>query len=166
MILFKSYSYYIENVSRRVRVARLMMVFEKFTLYRDVIAAETVMPGSMSVEEALIHVLKKSLVHEGLARGLRECVKALDRKHAHLCVLAESCDEKEYVKLVEALCKEHSIDLIKVADSKKLGEWVGLCKIDKKGDAQKVVGCSCVVVKEFGEESEAMHVLLDHIKRR
>ena len=143
-----------------------MMVFEKFTLYRDVIAAETVMPGSMSVEEALIHVLKKSLVHEGLARGLRECVKALDRKHAHLCVLAESCDEKEYVKLVEALCKEHSIDLIKVADSKKLGEWVGLCKIDKKGDAQKVVGCSCVVVKEFGEESEAMHVLLDHIKRR
>jgi ribosomal protein L7Ae-like RNA K-turn-binding protein len=34
-----------------------------------------------------------------------------------------------------------------VDDNKKLGEWVGLCKIDKEGKARKVVGCSCVVVK-------------------
>jgi len=33
-----------------------------------------------------------------------------------------------------------------VDDSKKLGEWAGLCKIDKEGKARKVVGCSCVVV--------------------
>ena len=32
-------------------------------------------------------------------------------------------------------------------DNKKLGEWAGLCKIDKDGKARKVVGCSCVVVK-------------------
>jgi ribosomal protein L7Ae-like RNA K-turn-binding protein len=51
------------------------------------------------------------------------------------------------VKLVEALCAEHQINLIKVDDSKKLGEWAGLCKIDKEGKARKVVGCSCVVVK-------------------
>mgnify|MGYP001795079441 CR=1 FL=1 len=51
-----------------------------------------------------------------------------------------------YVKLVEALCAEHSINLLKVDDSKKLGEWVGLCKIDKEGKARKVVGCSCVAV--------------------
>lgn len=51
------------------------------------------------------------------------------------------------MKLVEALCAEHQINLIKVDDGKKLGEWAGLCKIDKEGKARKVVGCSCVVVK-------------------
>ncbi len=35
---------------------------------------------------------------------------------------------------------------IKVDDNKKLGEWSGLCKIDKEGKARKVVRCSCVVV--------------------
>jgi len=39
------------------------------------------------------------------------------------------------------------LNIIKVDDNKKLGEWVGLCKIDKEGKARKVVGCSCVVVK-------------------
>ena len=36
---------------------------------------------------------------------------------------------------------------IKVDDNKKLGEWAGLCKIDKEGKARKVVSCSCVAVK-------------------
>lgn len=35
----------------------------------------------------------------------------------------------------------------KVDDNKKLGEWVGLCQIDRDGKPRKVVGCSCVVVK-------------------
>uniref|UniRef100_A0A452H1M6 40S ribosomal protein S12 n=1 Tax=Gopherus agassizii TaxID=38772 RepID=A0A452H1M6_9SAUR len=69
------------------------------------------------------------------------------RRQAHLCVLASNCDEPMYVKLVEALCAEHQINLIKVDDNKKLGEWVGLCKIDREGKPRKVVGCSCVVVK-------------------
>jgi small subunit ribosomal protein S12e len=78
-----------------------------------------------------------------------------------LAVLVESCTESEYLKLVEALCAEHNINLIKVSDAKKLGEWAGLCKIDREGNARKVVGCSCVAVTDFGEESEAMNVLLD-----
>ena len=36
------------------------------------------------------------------------------RRQAHLCALAGNCDEPTYVKLVEALCAEHQINLIKV----------------------------------------------------
>lgn len=35
--------------------------------------------GQMSVEDALQEVLRRALVHDGLARGLKEAVKALDR---------------------------------------------------------------------------------------
>lgn len=69
------------------------------------------------------------------------------RRQALLCVLAENCDEPMYVKLVEALCASHQIPLMKVADKKTLGEWCGLCKIDREGKARKVVQCSCAVVK-------------------
>uniref|UniRef100_G3MTU1 40S ribosomal protein S12 n=1 Tax=Amblyomma maculatum TaxID=34609 RepID=G3MTU1_AMBMU len=86
----------------------------------------------MDVYTALQEVLKMALMHDGLARGLHEAAKALDKRQAHLCVLANNCDEASYVKLVEALCAEHQINLIKVDSNKKLGEWAGLCKIDKK----------------------------------
>ena len=82
----------------------------------------------MSVLEALKGVLKLALIHDGLARGLREASKALDRRQAHMCVLNEGCEEEAYKKLVVALCAEHSIPLIKVPDGKMLGEWAGLCK--------------------------------------
>ena len=36
---------------------------------------------------------------------------------------------------------------VQVEDKEELGEWVGLCKIDKDGKPRKVVKCSCVVVK-------------------
>ena len=35
-------------------------------------------------------------------------------------------------------------------DKEELGEWVGLCKIDKDGKPRKVVKCSCVVIKVMG----------------
>ncbi|CAJ0835527.1 20042_t:CDS:2 [Entrophospora sp. SA101] len=52
------------------------------------------------------------------------------------------------------------------SDAKKLGEWAGLCKIDREGNPRKVVGCSCVVVKDYGEDSEARNVLLEYFKSR
>lgn len=121
---------------------------------------------AITMEDALREVLRRSLHHDGLARGLREAVKSLDVRSAKLCVLAESCEEKEYVRLIKALCAEHAIQLIEVADAKQLGEWVGLCKIDKNGDAQKVVSCACAVVRDFGEQSEYLDVLLDQVKSR
>ena len=61
-------------------------------------------------------------------------------------MLASNCDEANYVKLIEALCAEHGIHLLKVDDKVQLGEWAGLCKIDKEGNARKVVGCSVVAI--------------------
>lgn len=68
--------------------------------------------GPMSVEDALQEVIKVSrngqaqsiglltrqtaLIHDGLARGLRESAKALDKREAHLCVLVETVTEGEF----------------------------------------------------------------------
>ncbi len=49
-------------------------------------------------------------------------------------------------------------------DNKFLGELVGLCKLDKEGHARKVVGCSCAVVRDWGEESEAREFLMQHLE--
>ncbi|TAQ88288.1 hypothetical protein B7494_g3372 [Chlorociboria aeruginascens] len=120
--------------------------------------------GQMSVLDALKGVLKLALMHDGLARGLREASKALDRRQAHMCVLNEACEEEAYKKLVVALCSEHKIPLIKVPDGKQLGEWAGLCVLDREGNARKVVNCSCVVVKDWGEESNERSILLNYFQ--
>ena len=42
--------------------------------YRD-----DVSQGGMNIKDAMKEVFKESLKHDGLARGLREAVKALDK---------------------------------------------------------------------------------------
>ncbi|KAM7335779.1 hypothetical protein ACRRTK_004272 [Alexandromys fortis] len=120
--------------------------------------------GVMDDNTALLEVLKTALIHDGFARGIRKASKALDKCQAHLCVLASNCDEPMYVKLVEALCAEHQINFIKVDDSKKFGEWVGICKTDREGKPRKVVGCSCVAVKDYGKDSQAKDVIEEYFK--
>lgn len=72
--------------------------------------------------------LKTALIHYGLAHESHKAAKALDKHQGHPCVLASNCD----VKLVEAFCVEHQINLIKVDDNNKLRECVGLCKTDRE----------------------------------
>ncbi|XP_070949559.1 small ribosomal subunit protein eS12-like [Macaca nemestrina] len=120
--------------------------------------------GVMAINTALPEVLKTALIHHGLACGIREAAKGLDKHQTHLCVLASNCDEPMYVKLVEALCAEHQINLINVDDNKKLEERVGLCTIGREGKPHKVVGCSCVVVKDYGKESQAKDVIEEYFK--
>ena len=120
----------------------------------------------LDLNSALQMVLKKSLAHDGLARGLHEVVREIEREGAQLVVLSENCDQGDYKKLIEALCAEKQVPLVNVPDSKQLGEWAGLCKIDSEGNPVKVVGASTVAVTDYGEESEALNFLSRHIQEQ
>merc|ERR1712115_132388 len=85
-------------------------------------------PGSFTVETAVQDVLKQGAIQDGLSRGLNEAVRALERKDALICLLAENCDEANYVRLVEALCRENQIPVLKIGDNKTLGEWADSAK--------------------------------------
>ena len=61
--------------------------------------------GPMDINTAIQEVLKQALITDGLVRGAREAAKALDKRQALLCILAENCDEPMYKKLVTALCQ-------------------------------------------------------------
>lgn len=89
-------------------------------------AAAPALGEPMDVMTALQLVLKKSKAHGGLSLGLHEAAKVIERHAAQLCVLAEDCDQSDYVKLVKALCADHNVSLITVPSAKTLGEWVGV----------------------------------------
>ncbi|XP_019451829.1 PREDICTED: 40S ribosomal protein S12-like [Lupinus angustifolius] len=137
---------------------------EEGVVVPEPVAAVSIPGEPMDILTALQLVLRKSLAYGGLARGLHEAAKVIEKHAAQLCVLAEDCDQPDYVKLVKALCAEHNVSLLTVPSAKTLGEWAGLCKIDSEGKARKVTGCSVVVVKDFGEEHEAYNVVLQHVK--
>ena len=115
-----------------------------------------------SLNAALQQVLKRALFHKGVTRGLRQTVMALDRNVAHLCVVAEDCDEGEVRALIEALCKERHVDLIVVPKKEELGKWVGLAKYGRDGSIKKQIGASCVAVTDYGGKSTALGMILDH----
>ena len=130
----------------------------------DEVPSAVVPSGPMDINTAIQEVLKQALIADGLARGVREASKALDKRQALLCILAENCDEPMYKKLITALCMEHGIPLIKVDSNMKLGEWAGLCKIDQEGKARKVVKCSSCVVRDWGKDGPAHDVLQEYLK--
>jgi len=111
------------------------------------------------IGSAVRRVCKNAVAADGLVRVLHEACKALDAGKVKFAFLSDSCDEPNYKKLVKALCMEKSIPLYAVPDSKKLGEWAGLCKVDSDGNARKVVGASVVVITDEGEASEAINWL-------
>lgn len=124
--------------------------------------------AEVTIEDALKVVLRTALVHDGLARGLRESTKALTRGEALLVVLVSSVTEANIIKLVEGLANdpENKVPLIKVADAKQLGEWAGLGKIDREGNARKVVGASVVVVKNWGVETDELSMIMEHFSQQ
>jgi small subunit ribosomal protein S12e len=121
----------------------------------EIVQEETVTDLSSAIRK----VLKVARGKDGVARGIHEVVKALESGRAKLVFLASSCNEDSYKKLIQALSKEKSVPVVEVADNKTLGEWAGLCKIDKDGAPRKVVGASCVAVTDFAEETLALNYL-------
>lgn len=117
-----------------------------------------------SVEEALRIVIRKSLEVNGLIRGLSEVVRSLDRHSAHLCILADNCEDAQYKTLIEALCKQNNIDLIHVEDRLKLAEWAGLVKVDSTGNVKKTFKCSSVAIRDFGDRTAALEMLLEKLQ--
>jgi small subunit ribosomal protein S12e len=137
--------------------------FDLYTfIYSAVAAPEPVV--ELSISDALQLVLKKALVHDGLKRGLKEAAKALDRCAGRLCLLASDCDEASYSKLVRALCTERNVPLFMISSKMKLGQWSGLCRINDENEAVNIVGCSCAVITDFGEETHALEIVMDAIK--
>mmetsp|Transcript_73920 Transcript_73920/g.130596 ORF Transcript_73920/g.130596 Transcript_73920/m.130596 type:complete len:140 (+) Transcript_73920:72-491(+) len=135
----------------------------------DVEDEEVAAPAEEPEEEvtdlngAVKGVLKRALQVDGVIRGLHEVCKYIEASKAQVVFLAESCNEATYKKLIQALCTEKNIPMIDVPDNKSLGEWAGLCKIDKDGLPRKVVGASCVCVVDFGEEGEAYNFMMNHL---
>ncbi|KAL0481681.1 ribosomal protein S12 [Acrasis kona] len=121
---------------------------------------------ALTMPVALKEVLKKAAIHDGLAKGLRECCRAIDKKQAYFVVLAEDTAEDQYKQLITALCKEAKIDLLTTPSNEELGEWVGLAKYDKNMKVRKHQKCSCVVVKDFGEQSDALQFILNEFESR
>ncbi|KAG8491227.1 hypothetical protein CXB51_014400 [Gossypium anomalum] len=94
----------------------------------------------MDINTALPLVVRKSRAHGGLARGLHEAAKAIEKHNAHLCVIADDCDQPDYVKLVKALCADHNVKVLRAPSAKTLGEWAG----------------------DYGEQHEAVEVVQHH----
>jgi len=46
-----------------------------------------------------------------------------------------------------------------------LGEWAGLCKLDKEGKARKTVKTSVVVIKNYGEATPELDFVLNYFKQ-
>ncbi|CAI4230721.1 unnamed protein product [Auanema sp. JU1783] len=76
----------------------------------QVSAAATDAPAQMDVQQSLKAVLRSAHFADGLAKGLHEAAKALDKREAHFCVLAENCDEPQYVKLPIRRSSENGAD--------------------------------------------------------
>uniref|UniRef100_A0A0A9WCT3 40S ribosomal protein S12 n=2 Tax=Lygus hesperus TaxID=30085 RepID=A0A0A9WCT3_LYGHE len=100
-------------------------------------------------------VVRNSQLCNGLARGLHECVKTIDRSQGHLCILNAGLSEDNYKRVIKALCAKRNVPIVYVNSNMVLGEMVGLARLKPDGTPAKIVKCSCAVIREWGIESEA-----------
>merc|ERR1711953_1298834 len=112
--------------------------------------------------DALKKVIRGAMSAAGVSKGLNQVGKSLDRADAFLCVLAEDCDDPKYKK----------IPLITTGVKRNnLGEWTGQCKYEKGdgkdkdlGKARKIRGCSSLVIRDYGQDSNEKTIIEQYIK--
>eukprot|EP00658_Telonema_sp_P-2_P050253 TRINITY_DN382_c0_g1_i15.p2 TRINITY_DN382_c0_g1~~TRINITY_DN382_c0_g1_i15.p2 ORF type:complete len:110 (-),score=49.56 TRINITY_DN382_c0_g1_i15:247-576(-) len=109
-------------------------------------------------------MLRSLVGSEMCIRDRSEVARALDRRSAHLCILAADCEDAGYKKLIQALCKVNNIDIVMVEERAKLAEWAGLVKRDAEGNVKKHFKCSSVCIRDFGERTKALEMLLAQLQ--
>lgn len=119
---------------------------------------------TMDLNEAMRDVFKRAALSGKLFKGINQAVRAIERKEANACFFAGNCENKEYLALLEALCKEKNVILIKVSTREALGQLAGLFKLDPNGEPKKIVKTSSVAVFESEAESEAWKMILHEKK--
>jgi small subunit ribosomal protein S12e len=115
---------------------------------------ETAEPVS-ELEAACKDVFRSSLKVDGCQRGLRQVVQGLERDITQVVFLVDSCEEKKYKEVVNALCKEKNVPVITIPTREKLGEWARLCEFKKDGTAKNIVKTSCASITDFGQDENA-----------
>ena len=93
-------------------------------------------------------------------------VKCLVRGDARLVFFATDTKEEGYTKLIRALCAHQNVNMVDIDSREKLGQYVGLYKTDKLGkirEDKKKIGCSCVVIREFGHKSDSLTRVLQSL---
>eukprot|EP01054_Gregarina_sp_Poly1_P007532 Gregarina_sp_Poly_1__7531@NODE_4207_length_687_cov_555_082258_g2773_i0_p1_GENE_NODE_4207_length_687_cov_555_082258_g2773_i0NODE_4207_length_687_cov_555_082258_g2773_i0_p1_ORF_typecomplete_len154_score22_52Ribosomal_L7Ae/PF01248_26/4_9e16DUF5446/PF17522_2/0_046DUF5446/PF17522_2/1_2e03Neuropep_like/PF15161_6/0_16PucR/PF07905_11/0_13PHP/PF02811_19/3_1e02PHP/PF02811_19/0_83_NODE_4207_length_687_cov_555_082258_g2773_i096557 len=117
-----------------------------------------------NLEEAIEKSLKLASTDGGVKVGCNQVMRAIEAELAHCVFLATNVEEKAIAKAVTLLAEKKQVPVIEVPDSKELGRWAGLCKIDREGQARKIVGASCVAITDYCNVSPAFEFLQRHIQ--
>ena len=82
--------------------------------------------------------------------------KALESKDekvkAKYVVLAKNCTEANYVKIVKGLAAQNKVPIFEIDEGETMGEWLGICKVDKNGSVTKKRKCSSVAIRDFSSD--------------
>lgn len=131
----------------------------------EVAAPTTVDLEPENLNDAIRIVIRAAHEANGLVLGLSEVARALDRRTAHMCFLAGDCEDEEYKKLVTALATQGNIDFVEVESREELAQWAGLVRKDATGEIKKTFKCSCVAIRDFGERTKALDMLLSQLSK-
>merc|ERR1711991_187778 len=80
-------------------------------------ATENISSQQSTLNGAVEKVISLALQSGGVFRGLKECIKAIEREDALLLILAKDNDEPLYIQTLTALANEKEVPILKV-DSK------------------------------------------------
>jgi len=119
--------------------------------------------NQMDMTDAICQCVTVAIQNRHLSRGLNECARALDQRHAVLCILSRECDSENYSKLIMAMCNEHNIPIIEVDNGKQLAVWSRLVKFDEDGEVKRYPKCTCVVVNQWDPQSAAAQAVINQL---